>query len=151
MGLPWVMQKDNLSLTFQIDAEGVENEIEQSLLKALRDSQPQSVNRSFNIVANDNDGCMVAGLTGGTSYGWLLIKTLWVSNSYRQCGVGTELMMLAENLARDEGCHAAWLDTSADNAREFYGKLGYEPFGILENTAGQFPVDHKRWFMKKSL
>ncbi len=145
------MSEKKSLLTFVTDVQGAAGEIEHALLKSLRDKQPQAVNRSFSIVANDQNGSMVAGLTGSTSYGWLLVKTLWVSDSQRRRGIGAELMARAETLARDEGCHAIWLDTSSEQAQAFYSQLGFENFGVLENTIDQHPASHKRWFMKKSL
>lgn len=145
------MNKKTRPLTFKSDVSDAEDYIEQQLLKSLTGSQPQAVNRSFNVVAEDNGGVMVAGLTGSTAYGWLLIKTLWVAESYRESGVGTELMHRAETIAKQEGCHGAWLDTSSESAQLFYRKLGYEPFGQLENSTGQKPASHRRWFMKKEI
>ena len=89
---------------------------------------------------------IVAGLSGETYCGWLVIKYLWVHDDLRGCGVGRELMAQAEARAVERGCHAAWLDTFSFQARGFYEKLGYEEFGTLD-----YPPIHKRYFMKKLL
>ena len=89
---------------------------------------------------------IAAGLAGDTYCGWLFVKYLWVSDGLRGRGVGRELMARAETLARDRGCHSAWLDTFSFQARGFYEKLGYEEFGKLD-----YPPGHSRHFMRKSL
>jgi GNAT superfamily N-acetyltransferase len=89
---------------------------------------------------------IAAGLAADTYCGWLFVKYLWVSDGLRGRGVGRELMARAETLARDRGCHSAWLDTFSFQARGFYEKLGYEEFGKLD-----YPPGHSRHFMRKSL
>ena len=75
---------------------------------------------------------IVAGLAGETYCGWLFVKYLWVSEGLRSRGVGRELMARAEVLARERGCHSAWLDTFSFQARGFYETLGYQEFGRLD-------------------
>jgi GNAT superfamily N-acetyltransferase len=89
---------------------------------------------------------IVAGLSGETYCGWLVIKYLWVRDDLRRRGVGRELMAYAEARAVERACYLAWLDTFSFQARAFYEKLGYEEFGALD-----YPPTHKRHFMKKLL
>ena len=125
--------------------------IESELLAALRSSLPQSANSSFVLTVTDPDGHQVAGLTASTSYGWVLIKTLWVAESHRRQGLARKLMAQTEEKGTGLDCHAAWLDTSSPDARRFYEGIGYEVFGELKNEASQQPPSHRRWFMKKRL
>lgn len=126
-------------------------EIERNLLRALAEANTQSANESLVLKASAEDGSLAGGLTASTSYGWLLIKTLWVSDAHRGSGLGRELMEAAEEEGRRLGCHGAWLDTSNIDARSFYRKLGYQDFGNLENGPDELPAGHCRWFMKKAL
>ena len=89
---------------------------------------------------------IVAGLAGQTYCGWLFVQHLWVSEGLRGRGVGRNLMARAEVLARERGCHSAWLDTFSFQAPGFYEKLGYQEFGRLD-----YPPDHHRCFMRKRL
>lgn len=125
--------------------------IEAELLASLRAALPQGENSSFVLAARDPEESLTGGLTASTSYGWLLIKTLWVDEGQRHNGIGRQLMHCAEQKGRSLGCHAAWLDTSSPDALGFYEALGYEVFGQLENGAGEFPESHRRWFLRKSL
>jgi GNAT superfamily N-acetyltransferase len=95
----------------------------------------------------DHRGALVGGLSATTVWGWLHVKELWVAERMQRSGIGTQLMLAAENEARRRGCHHALLDTFDFQARTFYEKLGYEVFGELPD----FPRGHSRFFMKKSL
>ncbi len=125
--------------------------IESELLASLQESLVQAENRSFVLSARSPENSLIGGLTASTSYGWVLIKVMWVDEAQRNKGVGRLLMEEAEAKGRGLGCHSAWLDTSNPNAKTFYETLGFEVFGELANDAGQFPQSHRRWFLKKSL
>ena len=125
--------------------------VEEQLLRALRSALPQGHNTSFVLSATDQQSVLVGGLVASTSYGWLLTKCLWVAEERRKEGVGQSLMARAEEKAREIGCHGAWLDTSSPYAMRFYSRLGYTPFGQLENLEGQALPNHRRWFMRKPL
>jgi GNAT superfamily N-acetyltransferase len=89
----------------------------------------------------------VGGLWGRTGYDWLFVELLFVPESMRGRGVGTDLMRRAEREAAARGCHGAWLDTFEFQARGFYERLGYECFGELQ----RYPVGSARFFLKKGL
>ncbi|MEM8950331.1 MAG: GNAT family N-acetyltransferase [Pseudomonadota bacterium] len=126
-------------------------DIEDELLNTLRTTLPQNRNVSFVLAAKDSEGCLIGGLTAHASYGWLLIKTLWVAEAFRHRGLGRRFVTQAEERARSLGCHGAWLDTSNPEAMRFYAKLNYECFGQLANQADQPPSSHRRWFLQKQL
>ena len=126
-------------------------ETEVNLLNSLRSELPQGANQAFGFKICNDDGLQIAGLSASTSYGWLLIKLLWVEETCRGRGLASQLMDKAEERGRSIGCHSAWLDSSNPEAKLFYEKRGYEIFGLLENQPGQSPDGHKRWFMKRTL
>ena len=131
--------------------EGLEDRLESELLSSLALNQEQALNIGFTLSAHDVEGELIGGLVASSSYSWLLVKILWVDEGRRNLGVGRSLMDFAETKALKLGCHSVWLDTSSANAMRFYDALGYEVFGKLENSKGQFPPGHCRWFMKKAL
>jgi len=145
------MARPDATVTIADDDPQLAGTIETKLLRSLRATLPQSDNQGFVLSAKSEDGNLVGGLTASASYGWLLVKTLWVAESQRGNGLGRALMAEAETKARDLGCHGAWLDTSSPDAMRFYQRLGYETFGQLSNATGQAPETHRRWFMKKAL
>lgn len=133
------------------DTDATADLIESELLATLRASLTQSSNKRFVLSARNKRGDLVGGLTANTSYSWVLIKTLWVDDAFRQQGIGRNLVARMHAIAKEIGCHSAWLDTSSPDAMQFYGKLGYSEFGLLANKADQEPSTHRRWFMKKTL
>lgn len=140
---------NNIQVT--VNDSSIEQQIESELLKSLRSELIQSTNSSVFLAARDNKENLVAGLVGSTSYGWLLVKIVWVSDKYQGKGIGRLLMERAESEALKYDCHSIWLDTSSPRAMKFYVSLGYEVFGQLDNKENQYPQEHSRWFMKKPL
>jgi GNAT superfamily N-acetyltransferase len=125
------------------------DELERNLLDTLRLNTPPSDYVSLTLAARDGAGRLVGGLAGGTSYGWLLVKILWVAEDQRGHGVGARLMAEGEQVAQARGCHGAWLDTSSRRAEAFYRRIGYAPFGVLENQPGDHAHGHRRAFLSK--
>jgi GNAT superfamily N-acetyltransferase len=141
-----------INITFEDDPDGAfANEVEGKLLHALRQNVPPSDGKPLTLIARDLQGIMIGGLIGATSYGWLLVKMLWVAEELRGHGFGARLMAEAETIARSRGCHGAWLDTSSAKAERFYIRLGYAPFGVLTNGPGEQPQGHRRAFLAKRL
>jgi len=135
----------------EVAGPDVAGDIEAALLAELRQRAPQGRNEAVTLSVTATDGTLVAGLGGATSYGWLLIRMLWVVPELRRQGYGRALVGDALRRAKSLGCHSAWLDTSDEDARQFYLGLGFEVFGILKNQAGQVPPGHERWFMKRHI
>lgn len=92
-------------------------------------------------------GRPVGGLIGSTNLGWLHVSLLAVAPEARRQGVGRMLLEAAENLARERGCHGAWLDTYDHQGPDYYPRLGWEKFGELPD----FPRGGCRRFYRKSL
>ena len=97
------------------------------------------------VVLSRLGGELVGGLIGFTHWNWLFIKQLWVAESVRGRGLGTELMRTAEQEAVARACLHAHLDTFGFQAPPFYQGLGYSVFGQLED----YPVGHTRYFLQK--
>ncbi|MHA3976665.1 GNAT family N-acetyltransferase [Halovulum sp. GXIMD14794] len=90
------------------EANGLAARVEAALLDDLRNALPQATNTAFTLTAGPEDR-LDSGLTASTSYGWLLIKTLWVDPAQRGTGLGRRMMMRAEEEGSALGCHSAWL------------------------------------------
>jgi len=103
--------------------------------------------RPLVIAVEGPDGGVVGGLCGRTAYDWLFVELLFVPESLRGRGLGSELMLRAETEAISRGCRHAWLDTFEFQARAFYQHLGYTCFGELAD----YPVGSARYFMRKAL
>lgn len=141
----------DLHIVVEDDPHVAADEIRQHLLAALGSRAAPNFYRELAVLARDREGALVAGLVGDTAYGWLAVQMLWVVESLRGGGLGATLMRRAEEEALSRGCHGAWLETSSRRAEAFYGRIGYEVFGALENRAGEWPEGHRRAFMRKRL
>jgi GNAT superfamily N-acetyltransferase len=103
--------------------------------------------KAIGVFVTDADGKKLAGLTGSTSGNWLRIDMLWVSDTLRGQGVGSKLILAAEEEARARGCCYAQVDTASFQARPFYEKLGYTLRFSLDN----YPRHHQRHYLSKTL
>jgi GNAT superfamily N-acetyltransferase len=99
------------------------------------------------IVGRDAEGGVQAGIRFVLAFDWLFVNWLWVADSWRKHGVGTQLLRRAEASAREKGCRAAYLDTFTFQAPKFYERLGYREFGRLDD----FPLGHARIWLWKTL
>jgi GNAT superfamily N-acetyltransferase len=93
------------------------------------------------------DGRPVGGLIGSTNLGWLHVSLLAVAPEARRQGVGRKLLEAAEALARERGCHGAWLDTYDHQGPDYYPRLGWAKFGEIPD----FPMGGRRLFFRKVL
>jgi len=90
---------------------------------------------------------LIGGLWGITSYRHLHIEMLFIPQSLRNKGLGTELLHRAETEAVARGCSAAWIEAYSFGAVEFYQHRGYSAFGQLDDC----PPGHARLFLRKTL
>lgn len=89
----------------------------------------------------------VGGLCGRMNGGWLAIELIYVPEAFRGMGLATQLIAMAEEEARNQDCHSAWIDTLNPKALRLYQRLGYEIFGELKD----YPVGGSRFFLQKKL
>lgn len=89
---------------------------------------------------------IVAGLIGRTSFGWLFVELLFVTEALRGQGFGDRLLAMAEEEAKTRGALGAWLDTFSPEACKFYEKRGYRVFGEIAD----YPPGASRSFLAKS-
>ena len=101
----------------------------------------------LNIVEYDNSGNIIAGILGGTYWGWMHIDILWVDENHRKQGLGSQLLKAAENEAIKRGCHSVHVDTMSWQAPDFYKKHGYEIISQLDDI----PNGNKKYHLIKKL
>lgn len=99
------------------------------------------------LLVRDESGEILGGLHGRVFYRWLYIDLLSVPEQGRGQGIGSKLMQMAEDLAREKDCIGVWLDTFDFQAPAFYRKLGYSELGQIAD----YPPGHTRFFFQKRL
>ena len=110
-------------------------------------SRDSVLRENFAIVKRRGGGRLVGGVTASVSFSILFINNIWVDEVDRLTGIGSELMIAAENEGRKRQAKTACVDTLSSQAPEFYEKLGYVEFGRLEGEAGGKRLD-RIWFRK---
>lgn len=90
---------------------------------------------------------VVGGLIGSTYWNWFHIDLMWIRADLRGRGLGRQILMRAEDLARSRGAQFAHLDTFTFQAPDFYKKFGYRVFGELKDC----PPGFTRFYMTKEL
>ncbi|NMH67012.1 GNAT family N-acetyltransferase [Shewanella salipaludis] len=95
----------------------------------------------------DDQGQLLAGLSGRSFGNWLLLDNFWVDSSLRGQGIGERMLNQAECIARDRGCKWVLLDTLEFQARPFYQARGYR----VEWTQEAYPSSGCKYFMVKAL
>lgn len=100
------------------------------------------------VYVRDENGTMLGGLIGVRKGDWLNIVYLWVSDTVRGTGVGSQLIRTAEEEARRKGCKHALVDTASFQARPFYEKQGYQ----LQMSLQDYPYPGmQRHYLAKAL
>ncbi|MCL2919344.1 GNAT family N-acetyltransferase [Shewanella litorisediminis] len=124
-------------------------EIFDALVKGVREYNAEILgaeeSQPLTVVARDDAGNLIAGVSGRTIYQCFLIDVVWVHKGYRGSGLGRKVMELAEKQAIQRGCHSAQVDTLSFQGPVFYGKLGFKVVGTVED----FPAGHERYFLQK--
>ena len=103
--------------------------------------------KSLRIFMRDKENRTVGGITAELFGGWVYISLLWVEESLRNQGFGSELLDRLEKEAVLLGCTNAHMDTYSFEARPFYEKAGYQVFGKLDD----YPAGCSKYFLKKPL
>jgi len=119
----------------------------QGLLKYNRSHLGDREPEDLGIYLRNEEGMVTAGLVGNTFGLWLTVRYLWISEELREQGIGSRILLKAEEAAKERGCRYVFLDTFSFQAPDFYKKYGYTEVFTLEN----YPVDGKRHYFTKTL
>ena len=106
-----------------------------------RDKAPVSL-----YFKNENHD-IVAGLTGRTQWGALVIEILWVHQDYRGQSLGERLINRATEVALQQSCQNMVVETMGFQAKDFYLKQGFEIFGVVDHSEPAFCC----YYLKKML
>ncbi len=100
--------------------------------------------RMLTVRANDYSGSLVGGLSGWTWGDCGYVDVLWVREDHRGLGLGTRLLVAAQDEALLRGCSQMVLSTHSFQAPDFYRKHGYQEVGRTEDYPRGYTQIHLR-------
>src|SRR6478672_5072978 len=98
-----------------------------ALLKLLADANvaragPSHYREFAFLIRDAHTASVEGGLWGSTIYGWFFVEFLFVPPAQRGQGLGSRLLRMAEDAARERGCAGLCLSSYAFQAPGFYEK-----------------------------
>jgi GNAT superfamily N-acetyltransferase len=92
-------------------------------------------------------GKVVGGLYGRSEFGMAYVDWLFLPEDFRCRGIGSRVLVMAEEEARRRGCTRITLTTLSVEAPGFYKKQGYD----IAATVDCDPPGLMRYYMMKKL
>lgn len=87
----------------------------------------------FSLAAYD-DGTYIGGVTASNWMNTTHVSLLAIDKNYRKHGLGSKLLLLAEQFAHEQQAEIITISTQDYQAKEFYEKHGYKVFGQLADS-----------------
>ncbi len=127
------------------DVEAVRAGMRAYELSVLPELPDEAEDVAVHAFARADDGALIGGVLANVFWDGVEIDTLWVADGSRRQGVGAARVRAVEEDARRRGAVIAHLKTVM--AKDFYERLGYTVFGVLEDR----PIGTQLFHMKKRL
>ena len=99
----------------------------------------------FGIFVRDEDGRVVAGISGIAWGGCCELQAMWVDEPLRGRGLARALMVRAEAEARRRGCALVQFRAYDLLTAGLYERLGYETVGLIQGCPAGSTA---RWYRK---
>ena len=99
----------------------------------------------FKLVIKNDDRHVIGGVNGYTTMGTMFVQGLWVAERNRGQGYGKDLLMRAEELAKEKGCIAGQTACFSFQNLDFMRKQGYETYGDSDG----YPNEVKEYYLIK--
>ena len=92
--------------------------------------------KRLNVVI-DEEGAVAGFASGLINYKWLYLTDLWISEKLRGQGLGSRILEMLEDSAKNQGVRHVYTWTTAYNSNEiFYEKQGYRQCLVFEDFFG---------------
>jgi GNAT superfamily N-acetyltransferase len=102
---------------------------------------------SYDLYWVDESNNLIAGLYGEVYWNSFEIDRLWVMDTHRHSGLGTQMLNKAITFARSRKANYAHLSTFSFQAPKFYLKHGFEIVGEMMDM----PPGHSKYWLRKEL
>jgi GNAT superfamily N-acetyltransferase len=136
----------SLTLTSVRDARA-EEVVTAGLAEYNREHIGRADSQTLDVMVRDDGGEIVGGLLGHTSLRLFFLDLFYLPEGLRRGGLGSRLIVQAEDEARRRGCTAAVVYTVTFQAPGFYERHGYQRFGEIPCP----PDGATRIFLSKAL
>lgn len=103
--------------------------------------------KDIHLFLKDESDQVVGGIFCETFSYCLYIDVFWIADDYRNKGYGKVMLTEAERIGKEMGCTFSHTSTFTYQSPDFYKRMGYEVFGILDD----YPEGIKQFFLKKKL
>ncbi|MDD5264105.1 MAG: GNAT family N-acetyltransferase [Candidatus Bipolaricaulis sp.] len=84
------------------------------------------------LALKDPAGHVVGGLGAFTTIRNMVLETIWIDERFRGRGHGRRLLLEAERIAKEAGCSAVSTHCLSFQSPEFFHKLGYATYGVVD-------------------
>ncbi|NIK68021.1 MULTISPECIES: GNAT family N-acetyltransferase [unclassified Paenibacillus] len=101
----------------------------------------------INLTLKDENGSIIGGMLSTLCWNWIEVEILWIDDSKRGNGLGTQLLSRIEQIAREKGCTFIKLNTFSFQAPLFYLKHGYVQVAVFEEA----PIGSNHYYFKKTI
>lgn len=98
----------------------------------------------FAVWLRDSVGAVRGGAAGWSRWEWAHLDTLWLDPDLRGRGHGSDLLGMAESIARERGCRMMDLETFSFQAPGFYARHGWSEAWVLDGIAHGIRRHHFR-------
>ena len=120
--------------------------LEEQVSAAAIAAAGMGTDEEFGIFIRDDDGRVVAGISGLVWGGCCELQAMWVDEPLRGRGLARVLMAAAEAEARGRGCALVQFRAYDLLAPGLYERLGYEIVGVIEGCPAGSTA---RWFRRE--
>lgn len=141
------MDEQRLEITDRPADDGLIERVSAGLDGTIPPGVPAYAPVPLSVLLRSRHGDVEGALAGESVWDWLYVRYLWVAEARQGAGLGTRLLQAAEAEAGRRGLTGVWLNTFSFQAPGFYERLGYQPFGRIDD----FPNGHVRHFYLKRL
>ena len=119
--------------------------LEERVAAAASEAAGVGSEQEFGVFVRDDEGRIVAGISGIVWGGYCELQAMWVDDALRGRGLARALMGAAEDEARRRGCALVTFHAYDLLAGGLYERLGYETVGVIEDCPAGSAA---RWFRK---
>ncbi|MBN9542885.1 MAG: GNAT family N-acetyltransferase [Alphaproteobacteria bacterium] len=139
-----------MSLVIEID-EVIDEEVLKTIKNGIKTYNENYFGkysfRNFLIYATLNEDEIIGGIYGSIMADYAKVDMLWVDEKHRKHKVGTQLMTVLEEYAKQKSCKYIQLDTFEFQAKPFYEKLGFKCIGTIPKWIKNYDCH----FMRKEI